>query len=219
MEGMANGRIAVIGAGALGGELLHRLLGLPVAAFSIFDGDRVEAGNLVRQQFYAQQDVGLLKADALRARLISIAPDMKLDAEARFIDAGNATDSLRGHDLIADCTDDLHARNLLDRACAALGIPLVSGALHRDQGQVLLLHARGEGSALSRADVFAGRIGPDQDGCDMLQVSMDAIEAVAERMSETIASLLRGQQAVNGSLDLYDGGVRRWITFKPELSC
>jgi molybdopterin/thiamine biosynthesis adenylyltransferase len=219
MKGMATARIAVIGAGALGGELLPRLLGLPVEAVSIFDGDRVEIGNLVRQRFYTQQDVGLLKADALRARLESIAPHMKLDADARFIDAGNATDSLRGHDLIADCTDDLHARNLLDRSCSALGIPLVSGALHRDQGQVLLLHAPGEGSELSRADVFPGRIGPNQDGCDMLQVPMDVIEAVAERMSETIALLLRGQQGGNGSLDLYDGGERRWTTFKPALSC
>ncbi|MBK8228745.1 MAG: ThiF family adenylyltransferase [Flavobacteriales bacterium] len=219
MKGMATARIAIIGAGALGSELLHRLRGLPIEAISVFDGDRVEAGNLVRQRFYALQDVGLLKADALRARLGSILSRAKVESEPRFIDAGNATDSLRGHDLIADCTDDLHARDLLDRACSALGIPLVSGALHRDQGQMLLLHARGERSELSRADVFDGRIGPAQDGCDMQQVPMDAVEAVAERMSGTITSLLRGERMVNGSLDLYDGGERRWITFKPELTC
>ncbi|MBK6343236.1 MAG: ThiF family adenylyltransferase [Flavobacteriales bacterium] len=219
MKGMATARVAVIGAGALGGELLHRLLGLHVQFMSLFDGDRVEAGNLVRQRFYTPDDIGSLKADAFRAKLETIAPYMELNAESRFIDAGNATVSLSGHDLIADCTDDLHAKNLLDRACSALAIPLVSGALHRDQGQVLLLHARSEGIELSRADVYAGRIGPDQDGCDMQQVPMDTIEAVAEGMSRTIASLLRGEQVVNGSLDLYDGGERRWITFKHALTC
>ncbi|MFZ1692428.1 MAG: ThiF family adenylyltransferase [Flavobacteriales bacterium] len=206
-------RVAIIGAGALGCALLPRLMHGRIVGITLIDGDKVEARNLSRQPLFSPSDVGEFKVDALRAWIPSRESQVLLQAEARFLDAGNAMDLLRGHDAVADCTDDLHAKDLIDCVCAELRIPLVSGALHRDQGQVLVLHANDGGGARSRSDVFAGRIGPDQDGCDMQLVPMHAIEAVAQRMSDAIKAVLDNRHLVNGELELYEGAQRKWLTF------
>lgn len=211
-------RIAVIGAGALGCALLPRLMHGRIVGITLIDGDKVEERNLARQPLFGPSDIGDFKVISLRRWISSRKSRIRLQAEVRFLDAGNAMDLLRGHDAVADCTDDLHAKELIDRICAELQIPLVSGALHRDQGQVLVLHANGGGNARRRSDVFAGRIGPDQDGCDMQLVPMHAIEAVAQRMSHAIAELIADRHMVNGALDLYEGAQRQWISFRPAMA-
>ncbi|HRD52143.1 MAG TPA: ThiF family adenylyltransferase [Flavobacteriales bacterium] len=218
MSASASTGIAVIGTGALGSALLPCLLGQPIQSFTLVDGDRVEASNLSNQPLFNHRDVGEFKVDALCANLRFRVPNKQFTAVPRFLSASNARALLCGHGVVADCTDDLHAKELIDRVCAELRIPLVSGALHRDQGQVLVLLAKREGNACARSDVFAGRIGPDQDGCDMQLVPMHAIEAVAQRMSDAIAELIGDRHMVNGALDLYEGAQRQWISFRPAAA-
>lgn len=187
-----------------------------IEALTVIDGDRVEAANLERQELYAEVDIGHFKASTARGWLQMGAPGVRVTAVDRFIDAGNAEELVAGHGIVADCTDDLHAKELLDRVCGRLGIGLVSGGLHEQQGQVLVLHAPGEGSGLSRADVFDGRIGEGQDGCDMRRVPLEAIDAVGARMAHLIRRLLHGEAVANGNVDLFDGRTARWSAYQAQ---
>lgn len=207
-------RIAVVGAGALGSALLPRLTRMRIDALTVIDGDRVEAANLDRQELYAECDIGHFKASTARGWLQMGAPGVEVRAIDRFIDSANADALLGGHGIVADCTDDLHAKGLLDAVCGRLGITLVSGALHERHGQVLVLHALGEDRALARDDVFSGRIGAGQDGCDMRRVPMGAIDAVAARMARHIRALVKGEPVRNGLLELFDSGDGRWTAFE-----
>lgn len=211
-------RIAVIGAGALGCALLPRLARLRIATLSIIDGDRVEGSNLERQALYAEADIGHPKVTTARGWLQMVGPGIDVVAIDRFIDPDNAQGLLEGHHLVVDCTDDLHAKQLIDRACADLRIPLVSGAVHLRQGQVILLHAPGPGSELSRADLFKGKVGADQDGCDMRQVPEATIEAVGARMAGTIRSVLTQRPVANGSIAVFDLDMGSWSTFDPPVN-
>lgn len=207
-------RIAIVGIGALGCALLPRVMRLRVAGITLIDGDRVEGGNLERQDLYAEVDIGHFKAGTARGWLQMGAPGIAITAIDRFVDASNAEELLAGHSIVADCTDDLHAKALLDRICADEGMALVSGALHRNQGQVLVLHARGTNESVSRSDVFSGRIGADLDGCDMRRVPMEAIEAVAGRMALRIRELARGEDATNAVLEVFDMRSGAWSQFE-----
>lgn len=207
-------RIAIVGIGALGCALLPRLMRLRIAGITLIDGDRVEGGNLERQDLYAEVDIGHFKAGTARGWFQMGAPGIAVTAIDRFVDASNAEELLAGHTILADCTDDLHAKALLDRVCAAKRIALVSGALHRNQGQVIVLHAPGANATISRSDVFSGRIGADQDGCDMRRVPMEAIEAVAGRMAQRIRELTRGEEVTNAVLELFDTKSSAWSRFE-----
>jgi molybdopterin/thiamine biosynthesis adenylyltransferase len=211
-------RIAVVGAGALGCALLPRLARMRIHALTVIDGDRVEAANLDRQELYAEVDIGHFKAGTARGWLQMGAPGVAVKSIDRFIDAANAEELLGGHGIVADCTDDLHAKALLDAVCGRLGIALVSGALHERQGQVLVLHAPGEGQRLARSDVFQGRIGPDQDGCDMRRVPLEAIEAVGARMAQCIRALVKGEHVPNGQLELFDSASGAWTTYQTRTA-
>lgn len=199
-------RVVVIGAGALGCALLPKLLGMGITEICLMDGDHVEAANLERQPLYDEADIGHPKASTARSRLAVTQSASGIIAHDRFLDFSNARDLLQGAYLAADCTDDLHAKNLLDRACGDLGIPLVSGAVHEQQGQVITLHAPGVEEHLYRSDLFGGRIGAEQDGCDMQRVPLDVIEAVGQRMADRMKSFLHGEPLTNGRIELYDRG-------------
>lgn len=211
-------RIALVGVGALGCALITRLMRMPIRALSIIDGDRVELANLERQPLYSHGDIGSAKSAAARSRVRAGAPGVAIADVGRFLDAGNADELLIGHGVVADCTDDLHAKALIDRTCARLGTSLVSGALHRDQGQVLVLHAPGDREGLSRTDLFTGRVGAGQDGCDMRLVHPEAIEAVAARMAEHIRSLLAGDPVSCGRLEIFETLPRQWTSYQASTN-
>ena len=205
----------MIGAGALGCALLPRLARLRIAALTIIDGDRVEAPGLERQPLYAEADIGHPKATTARGWLQLVGPGIDVIAIDRFVDAGNARALIEGHHIVADCTDDLHARQLIDRTCADLGVPLVTGALYPQQGLVVLLHAPGAGSALRRTDLFPGKYSSDQDGGAMRPQPEGAIEAVGMRMMGTIRSVLTDRPVVNGAIAVFDHGSGTWSTIDP----
>ena len=60
---VAGARMAVVGAGAVGNEVLKCLALLGVGALDIFDCDRVELHNLTRSVLFRESDVGRSKAE------------------------------------------------------------------------------------------------------------------------------------------------------------
>lgn len=203
-------RIAVIGAGGLGCAVLPRLARMRIAALDIVDGDRVEAGNLDRQPLYEEMDLGRSKATTAAGWMRQILITGSVGAHDVFLDAGNAHALLRDHDVVVEGVDDLHAKGLIERTCGELGIPVVSGGVHRKHGQVLVLHAPGEGGQRSRADLFTGRPGMEQDGCDMREVPLAVLEEVGRCMAQRVHDLLHGRPVANGRIELYDGTRRTW---------
>lgn len=210
-------RIAVIGAGAIGCALLPRLLRMPFSLITLVDGDRVEEKNLDRQELYAPVDVGRPKVDvaAAWARNAPVTPLMEV--RDQFLGPENAEAIIAMHDIVADCTDDAHARRLIDKVCGDYGVALVSGAVHGRQGQVIVLHAEGANEALSLPDLFSGRPGEEQDGCDMRPVPMHVLEEVAKRMAWRIRELLNDAHPENGRIEQYDGDVNAWMEIAPPL--
>jgi len=179
-----------------------------VGSITIIDGDTVEARNLDRQLLFGAMDVGRPKVEAaiggsrLRAGL-------HVHAEFRFVDAGNALDLLKGSALVADCTDDLSARALIERTCRELGVPLVSGAVYDHQIQVVT--CSGAQHLRERSGFFQGRASEEQLGCDMQRVPAAVTTMAASLMALRIADLLRGGSGLAGVMDLVDSERGRWM--------
>ena len=211
-------RIAVIGAGGLGCAVLPRLARMQLARLTIIDGDRVESANLPRQPLYEEADIGHFKATtaALWMRQLLVAGEVQ--PHVVFLDQSNAEELLRGHDIVVEGVDDLHAKALIDRSCGALGIPLVSGGVHEEQGQVFMLHTPGEHAALDRTTLFRGPVGAAQDGCDMRNVPLQVLEETGRRMVQLVQERLQGRPVANGTIDLFDGRTNSWTSIAPPTT-
>lgn len=182
---------------------------------TLVDGDRVEERNLDRQELYAPVDIGRPKVDVAEAWARNAPVSPGTVARDQFLDARNAEDIIRMHDIVADCTDDAHARRLVDKVCGDFGVALVSGAVHGNQGQVILLHAEGVNEQLSIPDLFSGKPGEEQDGCDMRHVPMHVLDEVAKRMAWRIRELINKVAVENGRIELYEGGLNVWSDIAP----
>ncbi len=206
-------RLLLVGAGALGNALLPRIVRWPWQGITLMDGDRVEAKNLERQELFAPVDIGKPKVEVAAAWLRNAPIAVRVAARDEFLDAANAEAIIAMHDVVADCTDDAHVKLLLDRTCADYGVALVSGSVHGAQAQVMVLHAPGAGEALGRKDLFRGRLGMEQDGCDMRNVPLATIEETGRRMAQLLRALLHGEAVRNGGIDLFDG--KHWTAIDP----
>jgi len=210
-------RITVIGAGGTGCALLPMLMAICPGTLRIVDGDTVEEQNLHRQTLYGPQDVGRGKAQAAMSRIIHQGRGTQLHAIPHFIDPQNVHELISGSTVVADCTDDLHARMMLDRVCGEMRIPLVSGAVHGHQVQVSTLHQGGSTSAhgLSLRDWFPSGIGPAQDGCDMRDVPAAVTTLAASCMALRIQAVLGGDVTYAQFLDLIDVQHGTWMRIRP----
>lgn len=136
-ERLKNGRVLIVGAGGLGSPAALYLAAAGVGRLGLVDCDRVELSNLQRQVLYDSADVGRLKAEAARERLLALNPEITVVAHALALRADNVLEVLRDYDVVLDGTDRLTTRYVVNDACVLLHKPLVSAAIHRFEGHAM----------------------------------------------------------------------------------
>ncbi|MDQ3459423.1 MAG: molybdopterin-synthase adenylyltransferase MoeB [Deinococcota bacterium] len=134
--------VLVVGAGGLGSPVLLYLAAAGVGKLGVADMDRVEASNLQRQVIHDLAAVGRPKTESARERIMGLNPDVQVTLHEGRLEAGNAAETVRGYDLVADGSDNFATRYLLSDVCVFEGKPLVYGAMAQFEGQVSVFHAR-----------------------------------------------------------------------------
>ncbi len=130
-------RVLVVGSGGLGSPASLYLAAAGIGTLGIVDGDRVEPSNLHRQVLFETVDIGRLKAEAARERLLAINPEITVVAHAFTLRASNARELIERYDIVLDGTDRLSTRYLVNDACVLLRKPLITAAIHRFEGQAM----------------------------------------------------------------------------------
>jgi len=128
--------IAIIGMGGLGAPAALYLAAAGVGALRLIDDDSVALSNLQRQVIFRSDDIGAPKVARAEIALGALNPHVAIDARRARLTEANARDLLAGADIVLDGTDDFATRFVVNAACRALGVPLVSGAVGRWDGQV-----------------------------------------------------------------------------------
>lgn len=144
---LAAARVLVVGVGGLGCPATLYLAGAGIGRLTLVDGGKIERSNLHRQLLFTTAEIGAPKALAAAARLRLHNPAIEIMAHETDLDARNARALVAGHDVVLDCTDNFASRFVLHDACHALGVPLVSAAVHRFEG-TLDVFRRDEGGCV-----------------------------------------------------------------------
>jgi molybdopterin/thiamine biosynthesis adenylyltransferase len=133
---LAAARVLVIGAGGLGSPVLMYLAAAGVGTIGVIDDDVVDLSNLQRQIIHTDAQIGMPKVFSAEAAMKALNPGSHVRPYHRRLKADIARDLLADYDLVLDGTDDVATRYLVNDTAAALGIPLISGAISQWEGQV-----------------------------------------------------------------------------------
>jgi adenylyltransferase/sulfurtransferase len=139
MEGqlkLKNAKVLLIGTGGLGAPLGLYLAAAGIGRLGLVDFDVVDFTNLQRQVTFGSSDVGKPKAEAARARLANLNPDIQIETFETKLTSENALELFKDFDIIVDGTDNFPTRYLVNDACILLGKPNVYGSIFRFEGQV-----------------------------------------------------------------------------------
>lgn len=128
-ERLKNATIMVVGAGAIGNELIKNLALLGIGRILIYDMDDIENTNLTRSVLYRARDVGRYKAEVAAERAHEINPDVKAKAFVANIIDDVGLGVFRRMDVVLGGLDNREARLSINQSCYKVNKPWVDGAI------------------------------------------------------------------------------------------
>lgn len=132
----------VIGMGGLGAPVAMYLAAAGVGTLILVDYDEVELSNLQRQIIHRHVAIGARKVDSAAKTIAELNPDIKVVCHHARLDSAGFDDLVQHASIVVDATDNFTTRYQINSACWRAGIPLVSGAAIRWEGQVTAFDPR-----------------------------------------------------------------------------
>ncbi len=128
-ELLHNSTVMVVGAGAIGNELIKNLALLGVGKIVIVDMDKIEQTNLTRSILYRMKDVGKYKSQAAAEAAMEINPDVKAICLNQNIVTDIGLGVFRSMDIVLGGLDNREARLAINQSCYKVNKPWIDGAI------------------------------------------------------------------------------------------
>ncbi|MCX7027264.1 MAG: tRNA threonylcarbamoyladenosine dehydratase [Spirochaetes bacterium] len=133
MKLLAASRVAVFGIGGVGAYAVEGLARSGVGSFILVDDDCVCLTNINRQIIALISTIGKPKVEVMKARILEINPQAKIETFQEYCNAGNIP-RLLGRDIpdcpdisyIVDAIDTISSKIELIMQASSMGIPVIS---------------------------------------------------------------------------------------------
>ncbi|XP_063003627.1 adenylyltransferase and sulfurtransferase MOCS3 [Elgaria multicarinata webbii] len=135
--------VLVVGCGGLGCPLALYLASAGVGRLGLVDHDVVELNNLHRQVLHRESRLGSPKAQSAAAALRELNSTVQCVPHELVLSPTTALQLVSIYDIIADCSDNMPTRYLVNDACVLAGKPLVSASALRLEGQLVVYNYQG----------------------------------------------------------------------------
>ncbi len=217
-EKLLAARALVIGVGGLGSPVALYLGSAGVGHITIVDNDTVDATNLQRQIVHNLANVGVNKAQSARKSIAAINPDPQVTCIEQRADAAVLGTLVAKADVVIDCCDNFATRHAVNAACALHGVPLVSGAAIRFDGQISVYDMRRDAAGMRLAPAcpcYACVFPPDstveETACSTMGVFAPLVGIIGSMQAAEALKLLMGiGSPLAGRLQMLDGRNMEW---------
>jgi adenylyltransferase/sulfurtransferase len=185
-----------------------------VGRLTLCDADAVDLTNLQRQIVHRTASVGQPKVESARATLAALNPEITLEAVQERLEGEGLARRVAAADVVLDCTDNFATRHAINRACVAHGVPLVSGAAIRFDGQVAVFDLR-----LQDSPCYACLFGEDAQSeemrCAVMGVFAPLTGIIGTMQAAEALKLLMGTgTTLNGRLLILDAAAMEWRSLR-----
>lgn len=195
----------VVGAGGLGSPVALYLASAGVGRITLVDHDTVDATNLQRQIAHDLSRVGLPKAQSAQVAMHAINPEVRIEPVLQRADDALLDALLPSVDVVIDCTDNFRTRHAINRASVRHGVPLVSGAGIRFDGQLSVYDPRDPHSPCY-ACLFPETEGLEETRCATMGVFSPLVGIIGTMQAAEALKLLVGLGSrLVGRLLMLDG--------------
>jgi adenylyltransferase/sulfurtransferase len=208
----------VIGAGGLGSPAGLYLAAAGVGTIGVADGDVVDLTNLQRQIAHGTADVDRPKTDSIADAIRALNPDVAVECHPRLTPENLPFDR---YDVILDGSDNFETRFMVNDEAVRVGVPLVSAAVLRFEGQMTTV-LPGEGRPCYRC-LYPG---PPPEGSVPTCSQAGVLGSVAGTMgtlqaTEAIKVLIGVGGILSGTLLVYDAlaGSFRSVRYARDPAC
>jgi molybdopterin-synthase adenylyltransferase len=172
-------RIGLIGAGAIGNEVLKNFLLMGVGAVDVYDIDTVEESNLTRSVFLRSTDIGNNKAQAVVARAHELHPNTTLRAIAGDIFQTLSLSQTQQYDFLFCAVDNFEARLRINEIARITNLAWINCAI--DSRNVIVEVYPPSTPAV--ADQSVSATAPRQQACYACGLPESSYERIAKRYS------------------------------------
>jgi molybdopterin/thiamine biosynthesis adenylyltransferase len=126
---LARARVLVVGAGALGNEVLKNLGLLGVGRLVVVDMDAIERSNLCRSVLFREEDEGRPKAEVAVAALRRLHPGVAAEAVVGDVLGDVGLGWFRWAEVVVGALDNREARLFVNACCGRAGRPWIDGGI------------------------------------------------------------------------------------------
>lgn len=211
-ERLRQSRALIVGLGGLGSAAAMYLAAAGVGRLTLVDFDTVDLSNLQRQIIHRTTDVGRLKVESARDTLRALNPLIEIIAIPKVLDELELIEQARQADVVVDACDNLPTRLAINAAGVRAGVPLVSGAVIRLEGQVLVWRPRRDG-ACYRCLYRDAEVNPE--ACAQTGVLAPVVGVIGSLQAVEAIKVLTGiGETLDGRLLLLDATRLEWRTLK-----
>ncbi|MDB5351943.1 MAG: thiF [Planctomycetota bacterium] len=223
-EKLAAAKVLVVGAGALGNEVIKNLALLGVGTTYVIDLDNVEPSNLSRSVLFRAEDGGQPKAEVAARRATEINPEVTIKGIRGDVITDLGLGLFAEVDVVIGCLDNREARLWVNRQCWKVSTPWVDSGIQEIQGVVKvfvpphsscyectmterdyqLMNLRYSCPLLRREDILAGKV-PTAPTIASMMAALEVQEAL---------KLLHGMPVAAGSALVFNGVTNQFYSTK-----
>jgi molybdopterin-synthase adenylyltransferase len=208
-ERLLSARVMVVGAGAIGNEVLKNLALVGVGTIQIVDMDTIENSNLTRSTLFRLTDVGKPKVHAAAEEVSRICPNTKVIATQGNVLCDVGLGDFAAADIILGCLDNREARLWVNRCCWRVGRPWLDAGIQEIDGVIQAFAARQSPCYECGLKDMDYKLIQLRYSC--LHLSQDELVLGRVPTSPTIASIVAGWQTQMAVKFLHDQKVH-WGT-------
>lgn len=133
---LSKASVLVVGAGALGNEIVKNLALIGVGQIKVVDLDLIESSNLSRCLFFRAEDEGKPKAEVVAAAASALNPEVSVSAVVGDVRLCCGLGSFADVDVVIGGLDNREARIYVNQACWKTSTPWIDGAIEGLMGVV-----------------------------------------------------------------------------------
>ena len=217
---LRDAKVLIVGMGGLGNPVSTYLAAAGVGQLFLADGDEVDLSNLQRQVLFAPNDIGRNKAQVVCERLLENNPDVEVEIIDEMLDDESIEYYVEQADIVVDCTDNIEARYLMNRACISFQKPLVIGAATGFDGQQIVIDPREPNNPCYQC-LFPKADKRPVTNCKTHGIVGPVLPIIAGMQALQAIKLICQIPAQENVLQLYDGLRNQWRNFevKQQAKC
>lgn len=131
---LAAARVLVVGAGALGNEVLKNLALVGMGKIVLIDFDTIQNSNLSRSVLFRAEDAGKSKSEVAAIATRQLNPDCQVLDLTGDVMTDIGLGLIRDCDVVISCVDNREARLWINRMCWKVGTSWIDGGIQEING-------------------------------------------------------------------------------------